>query len=42
MAAGGYPGEYRKGDVITGLEAADATGCKVFHAGTGSARGMRS
>ncbi|MFM9270674.1 phosphoribosylamine--glycine ligase [Halomonas elongata] len=34
MAAGGYPGDYRKGDVITGLEAAEATGCKVFHAGT--------
>ncbi|MDT8894999.1 phosphoribosylamine--glycine ligase [Halomonas sp. I1] len=34
MAAGGYPGEYRKGDAITGLEAAEATGCKVFHAGT--------
>ncbi|MDR5860629.1 phosphoribosylamine--glycine ligase [Halomonas eurihalina] len=34
MAAGGYPGDYRKDDVITGLEAAEATGCKVFHAGT--------
>ncbi len=33
MAAGGYPGDYRKGDIIRGLpaEAADA---KVFHAGT--------
>ncbi|UCH53586.1 MAG: phosphoribosylamine--glycine ligase [Pseudomonadota bacterium] len=33
MAAGGYPGSYRKGDVISGLpgEAPDA---KVFHAGT--------
>jgi phosphoribosylamine--glycine ligase len=33
MAAGGYPGSYRKGDAIEGLpeEAADA---KVFHAGT--------
>ncbi|PAU76270.1 phosphoribosylamine--glycine ligase [Halomonas salipaludis] len=34
LAAGGYPGEYRKGDVIDGLEAAEQTGCKVFHAGT--------
>ena len=34
MAAGGYPGDYRTGDVISGLpeEAADDT--KVFHAGT--------
>ncbi|MGR2739784.1 phosphoribosylamine--glycine ligase [Billgrantia sp. Q4P2] len=34
LAAGGYPGSYRKGDAIEGLEAAVATGCKVFHAGT--------
>ncbi|KAA0011716.1 phosphoribosylamine--glycine ligase [Billgrantia pellis] len=34
MAAGGYPGSYRKGDAIEGLEAAAAAGCKVFHAGT--------
>ncbi|MEA2120442.1 phosphoribosylamine--glycine ligase [Halovibrio sp. HP20-50] len=34
MAAGGYPGDYRKGDVIRGLAAAEQTGCKVFHAGT--------
>ncbi len=34
MAAGGYPGSYRKGDVIAGLDEADAAGCKVFHAGT--------
>lgn len=34
LAAGGYPGSYRKGDVIHGLAAAETTGCKVFHAGT--------
>ncbi|MGB1110478.1 MAG: phosphoribosylamine--glycine ligase [Gammaproteobacteria bacterium] len=34
MAAGGYPGSYGKGDVISGIDAAEATGCKVFHAGT--------
>lgn len=34
MAAGGYPDDYRGGDVITGIAAAEATGCKVFHAGT--------
>ncbi|MCE9683814.1 phosphoribosylamine--glycine ligase [Halomonas alkalisoli] len=34
LAAGGYPGDYRKGDIIDGLEAAERTGCKVFHAGT--------
>ena len=34
MAAGGYPEQYRKGDVIAGLDAAAVGGCKVFHAGT--------
>ena len=34
MAAQGYPGSYRKGDAINGIEAAEALGCKVFHAGT--------
>ncbi len=35
MAAAGYPGSYRKGDVIHGLEAAAALeDVKVFHAGT--------
>ncbi|SDF69588.1 phosphoribosylamine--glycine ligase [Sporolituus thermophilus] len=33
-AAGGYPGPYRKGDVISGLAAAEAAGALVFHAGT--------
>ncbi|MGD8379882.1 MAG: phosphoribosylamine--glycine ligase [Gammaproteobacteria bacterium] len=33
MAAGGYPGSYRKGDVIEGLDA-KLPDTKVFHAGT--------
>ncbi len=34
MAAGGYPGDYNKGDIIYGLDAPEAADCKVFHAGT--------
>ncbi|ARS53471.1 phosphoribosylamine--glycine ligase [Kushneria konosiri] len=34
MAAQGYPGSYRKGDVITGFNEAQRLGCHVFHAGT--------
>lgn len=34
MAAPGYPGSYPKGMPITGIAAAEATGCHVFHAGT--------
>ena len=34
MAAGGYPGSYRKGDAITGLPETAANDCHVFHAGT--------
>lgn len=35
LSASGYPGKYRKGDVITGLEEANAVeGVHVFHAGT--------
>ncbi|WP_038906763.1 phosphoribosylamine--glycine ligase [Dickeya oryzae] len=34
LAAGGYPGDYRTGDVISGLLTQEATDGKVFHAGT--------
>ena len=34
MAAGGYPDDYRKGDVINGLDSVAADLAKVFHAGT--------
>ncbi|MDX9739685.1 MAG: phosphoribosylamine--glycine ligase [Gammaproteobacteria bacterium] len=34
LAAEGYPGSYRKGHPIEGLEEAAATGAQVFHAGT--------
>ncbi len=39
LAAGGYPGAYGKGDVITGLPsldnpASDDAASKIFHAGT--------
>jgi phosphoribosylamine--glycine ligase len=34
LAAAGYPGKPTTGDVITGINAAEATGAKVFHAGT--------
>lgn len=40
LAAGGYPASYRKGDVISGFDAAEATGCKVFHAGTAEKDGQ--
>jgi phosphoribosylamine--glycine ligase len=33
-AAGGYPGAYQKGQIITGIEAAQALSTCVFHAGT--------
>ncbi len=34
LAAGGYPGDYPKGDVISGLPETEIIGAKVFHAGT--------
>jgi phosphoribosylamine--glycine ligase len=34
MAAGGYPGDYRKGDVIHGLPEQESPDLKLFHAGT--------
>ncbi|TXY45645.1 phosphoribosylamine--glycine ligase [Vibrio mimicus] len=34
LAAGGYPGDYAKGDVISGLPTQETAGQKVFHAGT--------
>lgn len=34
LAAGGYPGEVRKGDVIRGMDIAAKLPGKVFHAGT--------
>ncbi|MFB2976338.1 phosphoribosylamine--glycine ligase [Microseira sp. BLCC-F43] len=34
MASGGYPGDYEKGKVISGIEQAEALGAIVFHAGT--------
>jgi len=36
LAAGGYPGDYDKGLVISGLDNADSADSKVFHAGTAS------
>ena len=34
LAAGGYPGDYGKGQIITGLDAPQVADVKVFHAGT--------
>jgi phosphoribosylamine--glycine ligase len=37
MAAKGYPGDYKRGSVIEGLEAAsEIEGVEIFHAGTKS------
>ena len=40
LAAGGYPGDYRKGDVISGLPENAIEGEKIFHAGTRIADGQ--
>jgi phosphoribosylamine--glycine ligase len=43
VAANGYPGVYAKGEVIGGLEAANAAdGVKVLHAGTKAGAYTRS
>lgn len=34
IAAGGYPGDYRSGDIILGLPDEEQAGRKIFHAGT--------
>jgi phosphoribosylamine--glycine ligase len=39
LAAGGYPADYRKGDVISGLPTQEIAGEKVFHAGTSDQSG---
>ena len=40
LAAGGYPGDYKKGLPIDGLDAEHADNIKVFHAGTSTANGQ--
>ncbi len=39
LAAGGYPGDYRKGDVIRGLSESENADSKIFHAGTAEKNG---
>ncbi len=34
LASAGYPGSYEKGKVVTGIDAAEAKGVSVLHAGT--------
>jgi phosphoribosylamine---glycine ligase len=34
MVAGGYPGDYKKGEKIKGLNQKSSSSCMVFHAGT--------
>ena len=40
LAAGGYPDDYAKGNVITGLPATESGDSKVFHAGTQNKNGQ--
>jgi phosphoribosylamine--glycine ligase len=40
LAAGGYPGSYDKGDVISGLDSADSNDARIFHAGTAEKDGQ--
>ena len=40
LAAGGYPGDYGKGDVIHGLEGAESADARIFHAGTAERDGQ--
>ncbi|EGV52729.1 phosphoribosylamine--glycine ligase [Candidatus Endoriftia persephone] len=40
LAAGGYPGDYAKGRVISGLPESECDGEKVFHAGTAEQDGQ--
>ena len=39
LAAAGYPGDYPKGDEISGLDGADSADAKIFHAGTATKDG---
>ena len=39
LAAGGYPDDYHKGDIIKGLPKQESEDEKVFHAGTSSSNG---
>ena len=41
LASGGYPGPYRTGLPIAGLDAAAATGARLYHAGTALGPGGR-
>jgi phosphoribosylamine--glycine ligase len=39
LAAGGYPGSYAKGKIISGLEINERSDRKIFHAGTANDKG---
>jgi phosphoribosylamine--glycine ligase len=39
LASAGYPASARQGDVISGLDAAAATGAEIYHAGTAPGEG---